>query len=214
MKAALLPLAALTTTISAAPAFAASSCPPGVYVVLDNEGGTMMKPLKSQLTAHRKMSNVLGYVLSGGMMSFKVKSVIPGPTAAIRTASRRPTFYLCFQAASAATNADGEMAYVGTGDGADSPMEYRLVRFDVNGQQREIPVNAVNVFGPKTGAVVRAQVPFRTDQPKPGIWRLVPQADLPPGEYGFMQAATGLLAVGKPRGEANAERIYDFAVTG
>ena len=41
-------------------------------------------------------------------------------------------------------------------------------------------------------------LPFDAEPDSPGLWRIIPKADLPPGEYGFYLSAIG--------------RLYDFAV--
>lgn len=186
---------------------APAQCPPGVHL-LAADGS--LKPLADQLTSHRKMAGVLGYALLGGMTALKVKTVLPGKAAATRMAPGRPDFLLCADVVEAQPTQAGGMGYVGPSVRATAPSELRLVRFDVAGDQREVPLSAMSITGPKTGAIEKTTVRFSVEELVPGRYRMTPQQDLTPGEYGFMKTVgnTGM-AGGK---KAAQERVYDFAV--
>lgn len=188
-------------------AAAALECAPGLH--LEGAAGALT-PIADQLTDHRKMSNLLGYALLGGMSTMKVKTVLPGRSAAIRTRAVRPTFLLCANAGQPeASSASGGMGYVGPSVRATVPSELRLVRFDVTGSQREVPLSAVSITGPKTGAVDKSTVRFSVEELSPGRYRMTPQQDLVAGEYAFMKTVGNTAMVGK---KAAQERVYDFAV--
>lgn len=184
-----------------------AECPPGVHLL---SGDGVLSPLADQLTSHRKMGNVLGYALLGGMTSLKVKTVLPGKAAATRVQSRRPAFLLCAEAAEAEPTTAGGMGYVGPSVRATAPGQLRLVRFDVAGDQREVPISAMSITGPKTGAIDKTTVRFSVEELGPGRYRMTPQRDLTPGEYGFMKTVGNTSIAGGKK--AAQERVYDFAV--
>lgn len=188
-------------------AAAPAHCVPGVHLIAADGA---LSPLADQLTSHRKVTNMLGYALLGGMSALKVKAVLPGKGATTRIRPGRPSFLLCAEAVDAQPTQAGGMGYVGPSVRASAPAELRLVRFDVAGDQREVPLSAMSITGPKTGAVDKSIVRFSVEELGPGRYRMTPQQDLAAGEYGFMRTVgnTGM-AGGK---KAAQERVYDFAV--
>ena len=155
---------------------------------------------------------MVGFMLLGGMTSLKVKTVLPGKAAAVRMKAARPSFLFCFEVREPAGEADddGGMSYVGTSAQAASPREYRLVRFDVEGDQREVVLAANSVTGPKTGDIEKSNVRFEIKDVAPGQYLVTPQKDLAPGEYGFLKTAGNITAANGKR--APAERVLDFAI--
>lgn len=186
------------------------SCDPGAY--LDAAQPEARTRLTERMTDHRKISGMVGFMLLGGMTSLKVKTVLPGKAAAVRTALVRPRFLFCYEAQESSEGAadDGGMRYVGTSAQAMSPHEYRLVRFDIEGDQREVVLAANSVTGPKTGDIEKSTVRFEVREVAPGQYLVTPQKDLAPGEYGFLKTAGNITAANGKR--APAERVLDFAV--
>lgn len=184
-----------------------ADCPPGVHLQGDT---ATLAPLADRLTDHRKVTNMLGYALLGGLSALKVKTVLSGKAAATRTRLVRPSFLLCAEVAEALPTAAGGMGYVGPSARASAPSQLRLVRFDVAGDQREVPISAMSITGPKTGAIDKATVRFSVEELGPGRYRMTPQQDLTPGEYGFMKTVGNTSMAGGKK--AAQERVYDFAV--
>jgi hypothetical protein len=199
---------ALLLLLQAAPA-PTEACAPGVYL----EGGVAEAPtpIHEKLTDHRKMSGIVGFALLGGFTPLKVKTVLPGKAAAVRTHAQRPAFIFCEPPEPAAEpEPGGQMGYVGVSAAGYSPLEFRLVRFDVEGDQREVPLSAMSVTGPKAGAVQNATVRFEATEIAPGQFRVVPAADLAAGEYGFLKTSGNTPAANGKK--APPERVFDFAV--
>ncbi len=188
-------------------AAAPAECAVGVHLETI-EGANVALP--DRLTDHRKVTNLLGYALLGGMSALKVKTVLPGKAATIRTRAARPTFLLCSEVAEAQPTAAGGMGYVGPSARASAPRELRLVRFEVAGDQREVPLSAVSITGQKTGAIDRSTVRFSVEELGSGRYRMTPQQDLTPGEYGFMKTVGNTSMAGGKK--AAQERVYDFAI--
>jgi hypothetical protein len=187
----------------------AAACAPGVY--LESNAPEALIPVPERLTDHRKMSGLLGYALLGGFTTLKVKTVLPGKTATVRTRAPRPAFIFCSPDVKPAESASGgQMGYVGVSAPGLSPREFRLVRFDVEGDQREVPLSAMSITGPKAGAVQKSTVRFETVELSPGRFRIVPTEDLTAGEYGFLKTVGNTTAANGKK--AAPERVFDFAV--
>lgn len=180
-------------------------CEPGVYV--ERDGGELA-PLAEHLTDHRKVSGMLGYVLLHGFGNMTVKAVMAGKGAGVKTKGPRPVFVFC--APDEPATAEGGMDYVGASAPGLLPHQFRLVRFDVQGDQREVPLSAANVTGAKGAAVRQSTIRVLVDEVLPGRFRVAPQEDLVPGEYGFLKTVGNTTAFNGKK--AAPERVFDFAV--
>jgi hypothetical protein len=174
---------------------------PGIYL-LDPRGAGKMSKINPTVSNQTKTSNIWGYAFSYGLSSAKLKMVIPNASARVQAVGRRPTFYFYFnQSGPLASLADFSMSFAAT---TSSPSEFSLVRFDEKRDHREAAVASIGLASFKAGVSDKARVPFTYDDIAPGVFRVGPTADLPPGEYGFiisMGAGTGMVA-----------RIFDFSV--
>ena len=175
---------------------------PGIYL-LDSRGAGRMMRIDATVANQMKTSNLWGYAFSYGLSSLKMKTVIPNANARVQAVSRRPTFYFYFnQSSPLASMTDFSTAFTAA---ATSPNEFSLVRFDQKKDHRETAVMSVNLGGVKSGVSDKARIAFSYDDVAPGVFRVTPAADLPPGEYGFVYsigAGTGMVA-----------RIFDFSVS-
>ena len=115
----------------------AVSCTPGVYLVADGA----VQPLNETRADRRKVTGLAGAVLLGpfGGGRMKVKSVVPGASAATRVKPGRPTFRFCFAAPAPAAVTGSD--YVGVDAPASTPGEFHLVRFDAGKDQRELALS-------------------------------------------------------------------------
>jgi hypothetical protein len=176
---------------------------PGIYV-LDSRGAGRMTRIDATMSNQLKTSNLWGYALTSGISSLKMKAVIPNATARVRVSSRRPVFYFYFNQNSplAAIN-EFSAGFTAT---ATSPNEFSLIRFDTKRDRREASVASVNLFaGVKSGISDKARVSFSYEDVAPGVFKVTPNAELTPGEYGFMYS------VGAQAG--STARIFDFSVS-
>ena len=176
---------------------------PGIYV-LDSRGSGRMIRIDATMSNQLKTSNLWGYALTSGISSMKMKAVIPNATARVRAASRRPVFYFYFNQSSplAAIN-EFSAGFAAT---ATSPNEFSLIRFRSKRDRREASVASVNLFaGVKSGISDKARVQFTYEDVAPGVFKVTPNADLAPGEYGF------LYSIGAQAGWI--ARIFDFSIS-
>jgi hypothetical protein len=175
---------------------------PGIYV-LDARGSGQMVRIDPTISNQLKTSNLWGYALTSGLSSMKMKAVIPNPTARVHATSRRPVFYFYFnQSSTLASFSDFSTSFTAT---ATSPNEFSLIRFDPKKDRREASVASVNILsGMKSGISDKARVQFTYDDVAPGVFKVMPTADLAPGEYGFMYS------IGAQAG--STARIFDFSI--
>ena len=180
------------------------ACAPGVYVSTDAGAPAALTETAAD---HRRVANLAGAMLLGpfGGGKMKVKTVLAGASATVKVRGPRPTFRFCL----AVTEAVAGSGYVG--GTAMTPADYKLVRFEQGGDDRSLALTAVGGFGGPKGQLGKSMVAVRTTQVAPGVYDIVPTADLPPGEYGFLRA---VVAPTSARKKDATERVYDFAVVG
>jgi len=176
---------------------------PGIYL-LDTRSTARMVRIDPTVSNQLKTSNLWGYALTSGISSMKMKAVIPNATARVRASNRRPVFYFYFNQNSplAAIN-EFSAGFAAT---ATSPNEFSLIRFDPKKDRREAAVASVNLFaGVKSGIGDKARIQFTYEDVAPGVFKVTPDAELAPGEYGFMYS------IGAQAGAT--ARIFDFSVS-
>jgi hypothetical protein len=175
---------------------------PGIYI-LDPRGAGRMTRIDATVSNQLKTANLWGYALTSGISSLKMKTVIPNAAARVRASSRRPTFYFYFNQNSPLASINEFSA--GFAATATSPNEFSLIRFDARRDRREALVASVNLFsGMKSGVNDKARVQFTYEDVAPGVFKVTPNAELAPGEYGFMYS------IGAQAG--STARIFDFSV--
>lgn len=175
---------------------------PGIYL-LDPRGAGRMTRIDATISNQLKTSNLWGYALTSGISSLKVKAVIPNATARVRTVNRRPIFYFYFnQTGLLAGINEFSASFAAT---ATSPNEFSLVRFDSKKDRREASVASLNLLrGMKSGISDKARVEFTYEDIAPGVFKVTPNTDLAPGEYGFLYSISAQAG--------STARIFDFSV--
>ena len=185
---------------------------PGVYMfsAKDNRMTRMMATSSNQA----KTGGILGYALTMGIASMSIKATIPGKSARISTGNSRPVFYLFFdESVPRAMQGNGASIWMsGAGNVTSSPAELSLVRFTEKPAAREARVGSMNIAGAKQGVMDKDQIGFESEMVRPGLFKVIPTADLKPGQYGFIQALTGGNVSGG--GGAMTARVFDFGVVG
>lgn len=177
---------------------------PGIYLFDRRSTGRMMR-IDATVSNQTKTSGVLGFALSYGLASMKLKTVIPNAGARAQTSDRRPVFYFYFNQASpmASMSEFGNSFSIA----ATSPNEFSLVRFEQKRDHREASVGSYSLGGVKTGVSDKARVSFTYDDVAPGVFKVTPSVDLPSGEYGFVSST------GAGAGMGMVARIFDFGVS-
>jgi hypothetical protein len=131
-----------------------------------------------------------------------LRLIVPWPAARLVSPGPRPVFQFQFDPASRHVGGFGEVA----SDAAQSPSEFSLVRFRVEGGNRQVPIGRAEPYVQVTGIDPKNTLPFSVTDLGGGGFRVEMAQPLEPGEYGFV-----LLGERERRG-GTVYRIYDFAV--
>jgi hypothetical protein len=186
----------------------------GIYVLADWAAPSKMVRMDATAANQSKNSGMLGYALTGGLASVKVKTVLPNSVARVKVTKKRPVFYFYFDQANAGLSggAPGSFSINGGGTPVTSPNEFSLVRFDIKKGNREATVGKMNIVGGKAGVMDKARVSFDYSDVAPGVFRVTSNEDLTPGEYGFVYSSANGGGVGIYGGGGMTSRIFDFSV--
>ncbi|WP_310571000.1 hypothetical protein [Gemmatimonas sp.] len=173
---------------------------PGIYLRVSDLSLSSLEP--NSYTAG-KTSNMVGSALTYGIAKMKFKAVIQNGHASIQTRDGSAEFYFVFEKSQATLGGAG----VPWGASLTSPNQFVLMRLDERAQQREVTTASANAFGAQSGTDAKYAVPFTFTKLRTGVYRVVPNAVLAPGEYAFFPASPG------GQGTAGAARLYDFGVS-
>ena len=187
--------------------------PAGVYMLADWLPQPKMLAIDATTSNQTKTGGFLGYALTGGLAPMSFKAVIPNAQARIRTAQSRPTFFFYFDEPTASSASRGGSGFWRAG-AVSSPAEFSLVAFKVKSDRREAKVGQFNLAGAKAGVMDKDRIPFEYERVAPGVFKVMPQATLAPGEYGFIYATSGGSGPGAAGVGATTSRIFDFSVEG
>lgn len=186
----------------------------GIYVLSDWTETPKMVRMDATAANQSKNSGMLGYALTAGLASVKVKTVLPNASARVKISGVRPSFYFYFDQANAGLSggAPGSFSINGGGTPVTSPNEFSLVRFAIKKGNREATVGKMSITGGKAGVMDNARVAFSYADVAPGVFKVTPEADLTPGEYGFAYSSSNGGGVGIYGGGGITSRIFDFSV--
>ena len=172
----------------------------GIYLFSSGANNqNVMTPLERAATAGTK-TGVLGAAFTYGIVKGKTKAVVPGPRASIRSNETKPVFYFYFEDKSAALGKSrgfGEQT-------VSNPNQFSLVRFDQKKDTREVVTGTIGFASASTGSEAKENVAFKSERMSPGVYKVMPDADMKPGEYAFISASA--------TGAAGAADIFDFGV--
>lgn len=181
---------------------------PGFYLLDESGAEPRMVKIDPIASTQTKTGGILGYAFTGGIASASIKAVLPGGTAQTRTSKRRPTFYVFFDPPGTPQSA---VFSTGFGNAVITPNEFSLVDLMEKKDRREARVGSLNIAGSKTGVMDKDQIAFSYDKVGQTAYRITPDGDLAPGEYGFLFALVGGAGPGLSGGVAGA-RVFDFTV--
>lgn len=179
----------------------------GIYLMVDRASGPRMQRIDALASSQVKTTGILGYAFTYGIAKVNVKTVLPNTSARVVTSNNRPVFYFYFDQASMSLSRNAPSAF--WGGSVTSPNEFTLERLQVTGGHREAVLGQFNITGLKAGVMDKARVAFDYEDVSPGVFKVVPQVELPPGEYGFIYS-TG--AGSGAYGGAQNAKIFDFSV--
>lgn len=171
---------------------------PGIYM-LEKSALIEMNPTVFQGTK----ANFWGTALTYGLKKTKMRAVARGASANTVTSSSKPEFYFYFDRS--LSNPGYAMAGF-LAFGASSPAEFTMVKMEQKKNTREAVLGEFNAYTSSTGARDKDIVEFSFEKIRPGVFKVTPRGDLPPGEYCFYFAGT-------PQGLGFAGgKIFDFSV--
>lgn len=202
---------------SAAPVELSDSSPdplaphyPGLYLYDGSTAEPRMWKIDPTSSTQTKTGGIWGYALTGGIASASVKAVIPGEKAKIASPSGRPVFYVYFD--NDAGNSSG-MFSTGFGAAIQTPNEFSLVKLMEKKGKREARIGSMNIGGAKAGVMDKDQIAFDYEQIAPSVFKVTPQSNLAPGQYGFVFAVGGGVGPGLAGSAGTAgARVFAFGV--
>lgn len=184
----------------------------GVYMLADWLPEPKMLVIDATTSNQTKTGGFLGYALTGGIAPMSFKAVVPNQQARIRTVQARPVFFFYFDEATASLSR-GNSGFWNAG-AVTSPAEFSLVAFKVKSDRREAKVGQFNMAGAKAGVMDKDRIAFDYERIAPGVFKVMPQGELPAGEYGFIYSTSTGGGPGVASMGATTSRIFDFSITG
>lgn len=179
--------------------------PSGVYMLMAD--GAHVQRIDPVVSNQAKTGGIWGYALTGGIASMSVKATIQNETARVHGGGLRPTFYFFFDESQADAARNATTWASGTAATTTSPSEFTLIHLEKKQGRREVRVGSMNIGGAKTGVMDKDRLPFDYQLVRAGVYKVMPQVDLPAGEYGFIVSLTGGGA-----GGALTARVFDFSL--
>lgn len=175
----------------------------GIYMYATSKNGLQMSMLEPTVYSQGKSGGVFKSAMTYGIAKMKWKAVVRGAHANVRSSDPKAVFYFYFEETSAG------LSHASFG-GTSTPNEFTLVKFEAKSDTRETVVMKANAFGSSSGTDEKATVSFTFAKLRPGVYKVVPNAPLKPGEYCFLGASGGGVY---GAGAAGANRLFDFGVS-
>jgi hypothetical protein len=178
----------------------------GIYLYAkDRNGDYKLTILEQAAYQGSKTGGILASSLTYGLRKAKMKAVIPGQHASIRTPDSRPIFYFYFEDKAAGLGKGG------FGAGAVSnPNQFALVKLEITKSSRQTIIGEFGALGASTGTHEKSMVTFKSERVRSGLYKVVPNAAMDAGEYCFLVSQVNMGAFGA--GASGAAQIFDFAV--
>jgi len=140
--------------------------------------------LEPSVYSQGKSGGFLASAMTYGIAKIKMKAVLRGAHANARVSDPQPVFYFYFETKSAGLSQSSSPF-----GGTSTPNEYTLLKFDVKGETRETLVGSMNAFGGSGGTDDKAVTSFTYTKLRPGVYKVMLNGALQPGEYGFISAS-------------------------
>ena len=173
----------------------------GIYLYAKGRDGEYkMTVLEQAAYQGSKTGGMLGTALTYGIKKAKMKAVIPGQHASIRTSDTQPVFYFYFEDKAAGL---GKGAF---GAGAVSnPNQFALVKLSVTKTSRETIIGEFGALGSSTGTSEKSMVTFKSERLRPGLFKVAATGPMEGSEYCFLVSQVNMGAFGA--GAAGASRF-------
>ncbi len=175
---------------------------PGIYMYSKGKNGLQLTMLEPTVYSQGKSGGLFKSAMTYGIAKMKWKAVVKGSHSNTKTDDRGVVFYFYFEESSPG------LSHASFG-GTTTPNEFTLLKFEEKKDSRETVVMQANAFGASSGTDQKANTGFSSTKLRPGVYKVVPDAQLAPGEYCFLSSA-GVGTFGA--GSAGATRLFDFSV--
>lgn len=200
------PIAATPSAAAAAPKAdpndPSSPHDPGIYMYVKGKNGLELDMLEPTVYSQGKSGGVFKSAMTYGIAKVNWKAVVRGAHANSRSGDSGVAFYFYFEEVNAG------LSHASFG-GTTTPNEFTLLKFETKGDTRETIVLKANAFGASSGTDDKANVPFTFSKLRAGVYKVVPNVPLQPGEYCFLSSSgTGTFGAGS----AGATRLFDFGI--
>ena len=181
---------------SGAAAVLAAKRASGIYLM---SGGQLVR-IDFNVSGQTKTSGMLGTVLTYGIASTSIKTVLQGETARVKTSEHAPTFYFYLTDGTSQANVS---SFEAQSSSPVSPNEFSLIRLTPKNGSREARIGKVNIGGAKSGVIDKDRIDFKYDEIRPGVFSVKPGIELASGEYSFVMIGAG---------GAKLAKYFDFSV--
>lgn len=173
----------------------------GIYLMEEREGQPKMTQLVPNVSAQNRTGGLFTSSLTYGIGKVKIKSNLPGRSAALQIKATQPVFYFYLDITSGGLN---------TSSGIPStPNEFAMIRFNQRSDNREVTIGKMNAFGAKGGLSDEYVVQFSAQDLGNGIFKITPSTPLPKGEYAFYLINSG----NSNASTAVGAKFFDFGVS-
>jgi len=179
----------------------------GIYLYAkDRNGEYKLTVLEQAAYQGSKTGGLFTSAMTAGLKKAKIKAVLPGQHASIRTPDSQPVFYFYFEDKAAGLGKGG------FGAGAVSnPNQFALVKLDVKKSTRETIIEEFGALGASSGTHEKSIVTFKSERLRSGLYKVVPNGPMDAGEYCFLVSQMSMGTFGA--GASGAAQIFDFGVT-
>jgi hypothetical protein len=173
----------------------------GIYLFEDKDGQRKMTQLAPNVSAQNRTGGMFTSGLTYGIGKVKIKSNLPGRSAALQIKDTQPVFYFYLDITSGGLN---------TSSGVPStPNEFAMIRFNQRSDNREVTIGKINAFGAKGGLSDEYVVQFNAQDMGNGVFKITPATPLTKGEYAFYLINSG----NSNASSAVGAKFFDFGVT-
>jgi len=178
----------------------------GIYIS-SNDGNDGEKLILLEQAAYQgsKMGGTFGAAMTYGIKKIKMKAIIPGQHASIRTGDTQPVFYFYFDYKAAGLG----KGVFGAGN-VSNPNQFALVKLEVTHSSRETTIGEFGAWGSSSGTSEKSMIPFKSEELREGVYKVTLIAPMKSGDYCFVVSPVNAGALGA--GAAGLVQIFDFGV--
>ncbi|MEM4203818.1 MAG: hypothetical protein QXS54_07095 [Candidatus Methanomethylicaceae archaeon] len=172
---------------------------PGIYWLSKNDN--KMVQLEPTVYSQGKSGGLFVSAVTHGIVQSKWKAVVQRPRAQLRIAETQPEFWFYFEEKSHGLSDTGFFTK------ASSPNEFVLVLMERKKNSRELIVAQSGAYRHSVGPRSEDVIPIRFEKVAPGVYKVVPERPLKPGEYCFFYAGTAVTWW-----TASTGKLFDFGI--